>query len=109
MKRDWLKLLGSIALATAMAGGTVAYAEENGWSNWDTDGSGDLSSEEWDAGFNDEGVYSEWDENGDGALTEQEFGEGVFNSYDKDGDGTWNEEEYNTFSDDAGDEGFWDV
>ncbi len=46
---------------------------------------------------------------GDGSLTEDEFNTGVFNSYDDDGDGMLNEEEFATFSDDAGDEGFWDV
>lgn len=109
MKRDWLKLIGSAALAATMAAGTVAYAEDNGWADWDADQSGDISQDEWDTGFEDEGLYSDWDADGDGALNEDEFGTGIFNTYDRDGDGVWNEEEYNAFGDDAGDGGFWDV
>ena len=109
MKRDWLKLLGGVALAASLAGGTTVYAEENGFGEWDADGSGDVSFDEWDTGFDDEGLYSDWDADGDGALSEDEWGEGVYGLYDEDDDGAWTEEEYNNWEDDAGDGGWWDV
>ena len=108
MKRDWLKLLGGVALAATLAGGTTVYAEENGFGEWDADGSGDISSEEFDTGFDDEGLYSDWDSDGDGALSEDEYGEGVYSSYDEDEDGAWSEEEYGAYSEDE-ESGFWDM
>jgi hypothetical protein len=109
MKRDWLKLLGGVALAASLAGGTTVYANENGWNEWDSDSSGDISYDEWDTGFDDEGLYSDWDTDGDGALTEEEYGQGIFEGYDNNGDGVWDQEEYQMYQDDAGENGFWDV
>lgn len=109
MKRDWLKLVGGVALAAALAGGTTAHAVENDFGAWDADGDGLIGFSEWDTGFDDEGLYSDWDADGDGALTEDEYGDGVFGLYDENDDGVWSEEEYNTWQDDAGDGGFWDV
>lgn len=108
MRRDWLKLIGGVALATALAGGTTVYAEENDFAGWDTDTSGDISSEEWDTGFDDEGVYSEWDSDGDGSLTEDEYGEGIYGGYDEDGDGALNEEEFGAYQEDE-EEGLWSI
>lgn len=109
MKRDWLKLIGGVALAATMAGGTVAYAADNDFADWDANSSDGIELNEWDDGFDDEGLYADWDNDGDGALTEDEYGEGVFGLYDDNDDGVWDENEYNAWNDDAGDKGFWDI
>lgn len=97
----------AIALALGLAA-APAMAQDD-WSAWDANSDGLIDNEEFNTGFGENDVYGTWDSDGDGSLTEDEFNTGVFNSYDEDGDGSLNEEEFATFSDDAGDEGFWDV
>lgn len=102
-----LRIVGAFVLAVPLAIASVVHADE--WNEWDSDRSGDLSLDEWDAGFNEEGVYEEWDADRDGMLDGDEYSQGIFNRYDRNQDGIWDEEEYGTWQDDAGDEGFWDV
>lgn len=110
MKREWMKYLGSTALAFALIGGATAYAAgDNGYNAWNTDDAEGLTYEEWDAGFNDEEQFDAWDADGDGLLDEDEFNEGVFSSYDDNENDTLDEPEYGDYNDDLGDEGFWDV
>ncbi|GHB13679.1 EF-hand domain-containing protein [Modicisalibacter luteus] len=109
MKRTWINGLGGTLIAFSMLSAGSAFAQENGFSEWDSDGDGVVNYEEFDAGFDDEGLYNSWDANGDNMLDEQEYGEGIYNTYDRDGSGDWSEDEYGDFGDDAGDEGFWDV
>lgn len=107
---NWQKVLGGIALASALVGGSAAtYAADMDFNEWDADNSGVLDYNEWDTGFDNDSLYTDWDANDDGLLDNNEYGEGIYNSYDMDGDGSWNEEEYNTFQDDAGDGGWLDV
>lgn len=95
----------TIIVSAPLAG--LVHADE--WEEWDADGSGDLSLDEWDAGFDEEGVYEEWDLDNDGVLSNDEYSEGIFTGYDLNNDGIWDEQEYGVWQDDAGDEGFWDV
>ena len=67
------------------------------WDQWDANDDAVVDESEFAAGFGEEGVYGEWDEDGDGALSEDEFNAGVYGMYDEDDSGDWNEEEYNDY------------
>ena len=109
MKRNWVNGIGGTLVALSLVSAGGAFAQEEGFNEWDANGDGGVGYEEWDTGFDDEGVFGGWDANEDNMLDDQEYGEGVFNTYDQDRSGDLNEEEYGNFEDDAGDEGFWDV
>ena len=90
---------------------------------WDSDSSGTVSEQEFDAGVTasydadmsgdmseeeqmavDESAwaaqdYSDWDADASGDLSSDEIGQGMFKAYDSDGDGNWTEEDYQTFRD----------
>lgn len=124
MKKE---LIFGLSLALASTG---AFAAEWGFNEWDGDGDGALTEEEFGAGFENAGLfntwdengdgvlaedewsnigvdadYASWDENGDGALAEDEFETGLYNTWDDNADGVIGAEEW----DDAGDEGWFDV
>jgi Ca2+-binding EF-hand superfamily protein len=90
------RLLTTTAAALLLASG-VAMAQFN---EWDTDGDGQVTEEEFmeNAEYGD--AFSEWDEDGDGMLNEDEFAGGIYSEYDEDGDGYWSDEEYSAFEDD---------
>lgn len=106
MLHDLTKLLGAAALAAAL-GATPALARES-ISEWDEDGDGVLTEEEFEQGWGETEVFGDWDTDGDGILTEGEYRAGVFNTYDADGDGELDEEELGHLEDDLGEDGFWD-
>lgn len=109
MKINWLKNISGALLAISMVGIGGAIAQEENYSNWNTDGNEGLSYEEWDSGFDDEGIFDSWDSDGNGTLTEEEYNRGVYDSYDANNDGMIDEEEFGDYNDDRGDGGFWDV
>ena len=109
MKRNWIHGIGGTLVVFSLLSAGGAFAQDNGFNDWDADGSGTIDYEEWDTGFDDEGVFDSWDANDDNMLDDQEYGEGIYNTYDADESGDWSEDEYGDYSDDAGDEGFWDV
>lgn len=109
MKRTLINGIGGTLVAFSMLSAGSAFAQDNDFSAWDSSGDGVVNYEEFDAGFDDEGLFDTWDANDDGMLDENEYGEGIFNSYDDDDSGDLTEDEYGDYSDDAGDEGFWDV
>lgn len=94
-------LLVSLAAVPALA--------QDSMSDWDSNGDGTISQDEFNTGWGEAGVYDSWDEDGDGALSEDEFNTGVFESYDSDDSGAIEEPEFGDLSDDMGDGGFWDV
>lgn len=105
------KIAGIVAVLGAL---TAVPAMAQDMTEWDGDGDGALSTEEfqtgWDNGFGDgETAFSTWDEDGDGALNEDEYNAGVFSSYDDDDSGVIEEPEFGDVGDDMGDGGFWDV
>lgn len=53
--------------------GQEEWYEEGNFGEWDTNGDGELSREEWQTG-----VFRALDENGDGRIQEDEFPEGAF-------------------------------
>lgn len=83
-----------------------ALAQE-GYSEWDTDGDGAISQEEWSTGFGEAGVYDGWDANDDGVLDEDEFNEGVFSAYDANDDDMIDEQEFSEWEEEE--QGFWDI
>lgn len=108
MKALFTNLMSTLAFVAALALGGAAHAEGN-MGSVDRDKSGDITQEEWDAGFDDETLYSDWDANSDGVIDDDEYGDGLYDIYDTNDDGVWDDEEYGLWYDDAGDAGIWDV
>lgn len=95
MKRS-LAVVAAVAASVLGAAGLSLPAPA---ADWDTDGNGVLSQEEFGQGFRNEGVFNKWDEDGDGMLSEDEFTSGVFIDYDRDGSGELDESEYGDIAD----------
>lgn len=108
-----------LGLGLALASSGALAQEELGFDDWDTDASGAIEEQEWNAGLEENGVFGGWDANdddildenewnetglgvgfgdwetdGEAGLTEDEFGTGLYQEYDADGDGAWSEEEW---------------
>ena len=110
MNIKWQKTVGGLAVAAALAGGSVmAYAADMDYNAWDADRSGSVDYNEWGTRFDNDGMFSRWDADRDGVLTNDEYGQGVYNTYDRDKSGDWNEDEYNRFRDDSDNEGWLDL
>lgn len=103
---DLIKTLGAGALAAALLA-TPALADFH--EEWDGDGDGALSEEEFGTGFGEMGTYDGWDGDGDGALSEDEFNTGVYGGYDADDSGVIEEPELGDMGDDIGDGGLFDI
>lgn len=74
------------------------------YSDWDTSGDGLIDENEWNTlGWDYD--YDTWDANSDGWLNSGEFYDGIYGTYDENEDGHWNNNEW----DDAGDAGMFDV
>lgn len=89
MRTDLKNIAGLGAVLAALAAGP---ALAQGMGDWDTDGDGVLSQDEYVEGWRlaqggQDGTFSKWDENRDGVLTEAEFNAGVFHKYDRDRSG----------------------
>lgn len=103
---DFTKILGAGALAALLL---VTPALADFQEEWDSDGDGALSEEEFNTGFSEGGAYDAWDADDDGMLTEDEFNFGVFGGYDDDESGVIEEPELGDAGDDIGDGGLFDV
>ena len=103
---DLTKYLGAGALAALLLA-TPALADWH--EEWDSDGDGALSEEEFNTGLDGVGTYDEWDADDDGMLSEEEFDAGVFGGYDDDDSGVIEEPELDDAGDDMGDGGLFDV
>lgn len=101
----WTKLAGAGALALLLATPALADWHEE----WDADGDGALSEEEFNTGFDSVGTYDEWDADDDGMLSEEEYNAGVFGGYDDDESGVIEEPELGDVGDDVGDGGLFDI
>ncbi|WP_120993743.1 hypothetical protein [Stutzerimonas urumqiensis] len=97
MKATWQTAVCSLVLAGAFA----APAMASDFDAWDTDKSGGLSYQEWDAGFDEESLVKKWDDNGDNFISDKEFGENIYRAYDADESGDWKDDEYRTFERDS--------
>lgn len=96
-------LLGAAVLAAAL--NTAPAMAQETFSEWDADGDGVVSLEEFEQGWTETGLFSEWDTDGDGVLSEEEYAEGVFNAYDEDDDAGLDDAEFGELED----EDFWDL
>ncbi len=134
MPSNIMKIAASSALALSLLA-VPAVAQE--FSEWDSDGDGAISEEEFNTGFgeneafntwdaNDDGgldetefgtgfgdrevgEFSEWDESGDGLVDNEEFNAGVYGNYDADDSGVIEEPEFGDMGDDIGDGGLFDI
>lgn len=67
-------LLAAVVGAAALGSGPAAAAGPgDAFSDWDTDGDGSLSREEFRAGMGAWGVYDLWDTDRDGLLSDEEY------------------------------------
>lgn len=73
------KLLGSCALAVAMAVASPVLAQEFG--NWDTDDEEGISQPEWNSGLDQNGIYDDLDTDSDSQLSEDEFNAGASDAF----------------------------
>ena len=73
----------SMSAILAFAGPAVAQTLED----WDADGSGAVSQQEWTTGLGILGLFSSWDADASGVVDEAEFAGGLFGRFDADGDG----------------------
>ncbi len=73
------------------------------YSNWDSDGDGSLTEEEWSAGteswsdYNGNVGFSDWDLNNDKEISEDEFGNGFFDTVDEDNNYSIDQNEWDLF------------
>ncbi|MFP3945257.1 MAG: EF-hand domain-containing protein [Alphaproteobacteria bacterium] len=95
------RLLGAGAVLAVLSAAPVMAQED--LSEWDADGDGILTEEEFSEAWDGAGTFDEWDVDGDGVLSEEEFRQGVFDAHDEDDDGELDEEEFAA----AEDEDFW--
>ena len=89
----------------------TGFGENEAFSNWDANGDGALDETELGTGFGDReaGEFSEWDQNADGLANDEEFNAGVYGNYDTDESGAIEEPEFGDVGDDMGDGGLFDV
>lgn len=88
---------GFTLLAATLLAATPALAEMG---DFDTDGDAMLNDAEF--GEADGGKrFMEYDTDGSGDVSEDEFAAGEFNRYDRDRDGGVNEEEYSRYEEDG--------
>lgn len=102
-----LKKLTLASVAAALLTASPVLAQE--MTEWDGDGDGAVSEEEFGTGFGEVGTYDGWDADGDGMLSEDEFNSGVFGGYDSDDSGVIEEPEFGDVGDDIGDGGLFDI
>ena len=89
MQRVTTFLLASALLA---AGPAAAQSIEQ----WDTDGNGTLSQDEWSSALREQGLFGEFDTDGNGTVSEEEFATGLFGRFDDNGDSALSQEEWDT-------------
>lgn len=119
-----------VLAALALGFGTASFAGDTSFSDWDDDGDGNVTKDEFYNSAADWGIYSDydvdndglytedewyefgwdydygtWDANDDGYLDSGEYYDGVFNTYDVNEDGHWDDGEW----DDADEDGLFDL
>ena len=91
---------GIAVTASFLSAASFAAGE---FSEWDADGDGSITMQEWDAGLEEDGLFDNWDSDSDGLLSQDEFNEGFeatdsdvtydYDSWDSDGDGLLSSDE----------------
>jgi hypothetical protein len=89
----------------------TGFGENGAFGSWDANGDGGLDETELGTGFGDRevGEFSDWDGNADGRVNNEEFNAGVYNNYDADDSGAIEEPEFGDVGDDMGDGGLFDI
>lgn len=124
------KQLTLVLAALALGFGTASVAADSSYSDWDDNGDGNITTDEFYGSASDWGIYSDydldndglyneaewnefdwdydyatWDTNDDGFIDSGEYYDGVFTTFDANEDGHWDEGEW----DDAGEAGVFDL
>jgi Ca2+-binding EF-hand superfamily protein len=93
-------ILGAAISALVLSLGSAAHAQDSEWwSDWDTDGDGQLTQEEFSAGYSESDMFSEIDTDQDEMYSEQEvldvgyMSSGAYRAADGDQDGMLTEDE----------------
>ncbi len=73
-------------------------AEENEFSDFDTNSDNQINREEWKKGFEESNWFTSYDSNKDKLIQQEEWDNGFFDDWDLDDDGSLSEEEFNNFS-----------
>ncbi|MBM9595493.1 EF-hand domain-containing protein [Roseitranquillus sediminis] len=74
---------------------------------WDADGDGTITGEEFMNEWEKRDIFAQWDENGDGNVTSEELGRGFLSYYDTDGSEMLEEYEHDEFGTGMATDGFF--
>ena len=114
-----MKKLNTLRIALTASLLSVSGIAAAEFSDWDADGNGALSQEEWNTGWENEGAFDTWDSDDDGLLSQNEFETGIgdgeafadnddfgYDLWDTDGDGLLDSDEvnegfYNTYDENS--------
>ena len=86
--------------AVSLIAASTAHAQM--MTDYDRNGDGMLSMEEYGVENNTMRSFGGYDANADGMIDESEYRAGTFRRYDRDRDGMLNEEEYGLYEEDEG-------
>jgi len=81
-----------------VAGSFRNYAGEEDFQTFDTDADGNLSNDEFAAGFSGTEQFGTYDANTDNVISGTEYNQGLFNDFDSNLDGGLDENEFNTYN-----------
>ena len=84
----------SAADVNAKRGAPVRVSQFGEFADWDKNGDGQLTREEFEWRLSDNSVFYDFDGDGDGEITELEFQTGLYNAWDTNGDQTVDTYEY---------------
>lgn len=96
-------LIAAIAALAVVGASGVALGDM--FADWDTDHDLYVGEKEWDQGFTEDGVFDEWDHDGDGMLSREEFNSEIFRGYDLSQDRRLSLEEFKAFVTDRDENG----
>lgn len=91
-----ISTIPALALTTALAVPAMSLAAANWqYTDWDSDGNMEMTSQEFSSGFSEGGTYNAWNrDTSDAGLSEGEFATGMFADWDRDNDTRISEDEY---------------
>lgn len=97
-----MKTFTTLLAAGAVSLMAASAASAQMMTDFDSDGDGMLSMEEYGVENNALRSFGGYDTNADGTIDENEYRAGTFMRYDRDRDGMLNEEEYGLYEEDEG-------
>lgn len=81
-------------VALLFAAFTVNAATEHEFSDWDDNGNGKISQDEWSSACNSSDLFADWDMDNDGLIDDDEYSTGLFQHWDVNDDGVLEESEW---------------